>query len=339
MALSLLQPNAWILAGAVIVDLLLGDPVYSAHPVRLMGRSLTWFEHMLRKIGLDGYTGGIVLFILLFLTWVGGTVASLFLLQKWNWIAADLFHLYLAYSCLALRDLLHHARRVENAARRGDLEGARSAISQLVGRDTDKMDIPACRRAAIESLSESLADGYLSPLAWYLVAGLPGLVLFKLVSTMDSMVGYKTDRYFKFGWCGARLDDVMNYLPARFTWLLLSGISILLPKCSARKAFLIGWKQHAILPGPNSGWSEAATAGAIQRRLLGPIWARGILVTDVWLGDQSDAPAGDDTDVSRASFLVGGTGVLAACLAVAVSAFRIDLVPALCYLFNVLRRP
>ncbi len=201
------------------------------------------------------------------------------------------------------------------------------------------MDIPACRRAAIESLSESLADGYLSPLAWYLVAGLPGLVLFKLVSTMDSMVGYKTDRYFKFGWCGARLDDVMNYLPARFTWLLLSGISILLPKCSARKAFLIGWKQHAILPGPNSGWSEAATAGAIQRRLLGPIWARGILVTDVWLGDQSDAPAGDDTDVSRASFLVGGTGVLAACLAVAVSAFRIDLVPALCYLFNVLRRP
>src|SRR5262249_2742043 len=156
----------------------------------------------------------------------------------------------------------------------------------------------------------------ISPLAWYVALGLPGLLLFKVVSTMDSMVGYKTPLYVRFGWCGARLDDLMNFIPARFTWLLLSCLCLFLPRTSARKAFRIGWQQHAILPGPNSGWSEAATAGAIERRLLGPIWAKGVLVTDVWLGDPNDPAAGGDSDVWRAALLVAVTGLFSACLAI-----------------------
>jgi adenosylcobinamide-phosphate synthase len=182
------------------------------------------------------------------------------------------------------------------------------------------MDIAACRRAAIESTSENLTDGFVSPLAWYVALGLPGIVFFKVVSTMDSMVGYKTPQYLEFGWCGARLDDVMNFLPARLTWLLLAFLAILIPGCSSRKALQVGWRQHAVLPGPNSGWSEAATAGAIQRRLIGPIWANGTLVTDVWIGDPADPPAGEGSDVLRASILVGATGMLAAAFAVAISA-------------------
>ena len=96
-------------------------------------------------------------------------------------------------------------------------------MSALVGRDTDRMDAGACRRAAVESLSENLTDGFVSPVFWYVLAGIPGLVLFKVVSTMDSMVGYKTPRYLRFGWCGARLDDVMNFVPARLTWLVIAG--------------------------------------------------------------------------------------------------------------------
>jgi len=306
-----------------VLDLLIGDPVYRAHPIRLMGNTLAWLENCLRKLGADGYGGGIALFFLLSAVWVGGSGAALFGLQKWNGRAAFVFHLYLAYSCLALHDLLRHAWAVESASRRGDLESARTAISRLVGRDTDRMDIAACRRAAIESLSENLTDGFVSPLAWYVALGLPGIVLFKVVSTMDSMVGYKTPRYLKFGWCGARLDDLMNLFPARLTWLLLSLLSLVIPACSARKALLVGWRQHAILPGPNSGWSEAATAGGIQRRLIGPIWAKGVLVTDQWLGEPSDPPAGDDSDVPRASILVGATGVLAAALAVILAVMRI----------------
>ena len=299
-----------------MLDFLIGDPVYSAHPIRLIGRTLSWFENLLRKLGANGYGGGIVLFLLLSTVWVGGTGAVLVALQKWNHYAASVFYIFMAYSCLALHDLVRHAWAVEAAARRNDLEGARAFISKLVGRDTNRMDIAACRRAAIESLSENLTDGFVSPLCWYVVAGLPGLVLFKVVSTMDSMVGYKTPPYLNFGWCGARLDDVMNFVPARITWLLLTLFSFLIPGCSGRKAFRVGWQQHAILPGPNSGWSEAATAGGIQRRLLGPIWAKGLLVTDVWLGDPSDPPAGSNSDLPLAALLNVATGVLAAALAV-----------------------
>ena len=316
MEVGILRPNATLLAGAVLLDFLIGDPVYSAHPVRLIGRTLSWVEGLLRKLGADGYGGGIALFLLLSVVWVGGTSALLLGLQKWNHTTASAVHLFLAYSCLALHDLVRHAWAVEVAACRGDLDGARTSISKLVGRDTDRMDIAACRRAAIESLSENLTDGFVSPLCWYVVAGLPGLVLFKVVSTMDSMVGYKTPRYLKFGWCGARLDDLMNFVPARITWLLLTLFSFVIPGCSGEKALRIGWRQHSILPGPNSGWSEAATAGGIQRRLLGPIWAEGSLVTDVWLGDPSDPPAGSGSDLPRAAILNVAAGALAAALAV-----------------------
>jgi adenosylcobinamide-phosphate synthase len=313
---NILRPQATLLAGAVLLDFLIGDPVYPAHPIRLIGRTLSWFEIVLRKLGADGYGGGIALFLLLSTVWVGGISAILVELQQSNHYAASLFYLFMAYSCLALHDLVRHAWAVETAARHNDLEGARTFISKLVGRDTDRMDIAACRRAAIESLSENLTDGFVSPLCWDVVAGLPGLVLFKVVSTMDSMVGYKTPRYLKFGWCGAKLDDLLNFVPARITWLLLTFFSLVIPSCSGRKAFSVGWRQHAILPGPNSGWSEAATAGGIQRRLLGPIWAKGALVTDVWLGDPSDPPAGSGSDLPRAAILNVAAGVLAAALAV-----------------------
>jgi len=180
------------------------------------------------------------------------------------------------------------------------------------------MDAGACRRAAIESLSENLTDGFTSPVFWYLVAGLPALVLFKVVSTMDSMVGYKTTRYLQFGWCGARLDDVMNYVPARLTWLLIAAMAAVLPRYSGRKALVVGLQQHAVLPGPNSGWSEAATAGAIQRKLVGPIWMQGRLVTDVWIGDPLDPPAETHDDLRRAIVLVTLTGVVSAALSVSL---------------------
>jgi adenosylcobinamide-phosphate synthase len=134
------------------------------------------------------------------------------------------------------------------------------------------------------------------------------------------MVGYKTPRYLRFGWCGARLDDVMNYVPARATWLLITAIATLTPGCSPRKAFRIGLHQHAILPGPNAGWSETAAAGALQRRLVGPIWMRGTLVTDIWIGDPTDPPLATHADVTRAITLITGTGLAAAALALAALA-------------------
>jgi adenosylcobinamide-phosphate synthase len=180
------------------------------------------------------------------------------------------------------------------------------------------MDGAACRRAAVESLSENLTDGFTSPLFWYVIGGLPLLTLFKVVSTMDSMVGYRSARYLRFGWCGARLDDAMNFVPARVTWLLVAAVAAVLPAYSGRKALRVGLEQHALLPGPNAGWSEAAVAGALERRLVGPIWLNGQLVTERWVGDLSDPPLQTAGDYERASRLVAMSGITAAGAAVAI---------------------
>jgi adenosylcobinamide-phosphate synthase len=181
------------------------------------------------------------------------------------------------------------------------------------------MDIAACRRAAIESLSENFVDGFLSPLFWYLVCGVPGLLLFKVVSTMDSMVGYKTPEYLRFGWCGARLDDLMNYVPARVSWAILGLGAVPYSGLSPSKGWRIGRAQHSQLPGPNPGWSEATMAGVLQRRLIGPIWKDGVLVTKLWIGDPLDPEAGTDNDVAAAIRVVVSAAVLAVVTALALA--------------------
>lgn len=325
MALGLTLPAALaadpvLLAAAVIADLAVGDPSYPAHPVRLMGRTLASIEGVLRRVGADGYGGGIALFLALAATWAGATSALVLGAAAFDVRAGRIVHLFLLYSLLALGDLLRHGWNVERALRRGDLAAGRAAVSHLVGRDTDRMDEGACRRAVIESWSENLTDGFTSAIFWYALGGLPGLVVFKVVSTMDSMVGYKTPRYLRFGWCGARLDDAMNYVPARLTWLLLSAAAAIVTGCSASQAARIGLAQHARMPSPNSGWTEAAAAGAIRRRLAGPIWMGGTLVTDIWLGHPGDPPASQHEDVARASNLIVAGGVLASVIAIAALA-------------------
>ena len=315
-AAFLLTPDPLLLAIGVAADLAFGDPVYAWHPVRLIGRSLAWLETLLRALGLDGYGGGILLLLSLSTLWLGVVGGLLSIAGASSPIVASLVHLFLLYSLLALGDLVHHVWRIESAVRLSDIEGARRAVSELVGRDTDRMDGAACRRAAVESLSENLTDGFVSPLFWYAFFGLPGLVLFKVVSTMDSMVGYKTPRYLQFGWCGARADDIMNFVPARLTWLGIAIVAAILPNYSGRKAWTVGFHQHALLLGPNSGWSEAATAGALQRRIVGPIWLKGVQVTDLWIGDSGDPELSTSEDVTRAIALTVVTGIVFALLAV-----------------------
>jgi adenosylcobinamide-phosphate synthase len=310
-----LRPEPWALATAFVVDLVVGDPVYRAHPIRLIGASLRWFEGRLRALGFDGYGGGIALFVLLAVMWLPVLAGVMALATRAPRPAGWVAHVAVLYTMLALGDLLHHVWRIEGAVRSDDIDRARKAVSDLVGRDTDRMDAGACRRAAVESLSENLTDGFVSPVFWYVLLGLPGIVLFKIVSTMDSMVGYKTPQYLQFGWCGARLDDVMNYLPARLTWLLIAAVAFVLPGLSGRKAWRVGLEQHAVLLGPNAGWSEAATAGAIERRIVGPIWLCRSMVTDLWVGDPADPPLSDAADVRKAIVLT--TAVAMAVTAVA----------------------
>jgi adenosylcobinamide-phosphate synthase len=316
-----IRPDPIVLTIAVALDLAIGDPSYRWHPVRIIGRSVSSFERWLRRAGADGYGGGIVLFVLLSIGTIAPLLIALALAGRLSRPFALVLQGLLVYSLLALGDLLRHAWRVEACLRAGNLEAARDHVSALVGRDTDWMDAGRCRRAVVESLFESLTDGFLSPLFWYTAGGIVGIVLFKIVSTMDSMVGYKTPAYLKFGWCGARLDDGMNYVPARMSWMLIACLASALPNFSGTKAWRVGWHQHKRLPSPNSGWSEAAAAGALERRLVGPIRLHGVEVTDVWLGDSIDPPLSEAADVERALMLTTLAGLAFFAMSVVVSSF------------------
>jgi adenosylcobinamide-phosphate synthase len=156
----------------------------------------------------------------------------------------------------------------------------------------------------------------LAPLFWLMVGGVPGLIVFKIASTMDSMVGYRNERYLHFGWFGARLDDWLCWLPARLGFVLLGVTALFLPGCSALKAWRIGWRQHGLIPGPNPGWAEATAAGALQVRLIGPLHKEGHLVTEIWIGDPADPEGGHAQDMHRMRQLAQGATFLALMLSV-----------------------
>ena len=272
-----------------LLDLWLGDPVYRFHPIRLIGSLLIYLERWLFARGWNGYIGGILLGLLL----LGIVLGCYFLLQKLfgslHPVLGWSLDLYLGYSLLALRDLEIHGLRVWRATADGNLMKAREEISQLVGRDVERLDLAGCNRATLESLSENLSDGVVSPLIWLTLVGIPGMLAFKIISTMDSMVGYRNSRYLRFGWFGARADDLMNWVPARLTWVLLSISAWVLPDYDGRMAWSIGLSQHQYMSGPNAGWGQAASAGALRVQLVGEKWKNGRLQHRAWLGLPDDS--------------------------------------------------
>ena len=160
----------------------------------------------------------------------------------------------------------------------GNLTKAREEISQLVVRDVERLDLAGCNRATLESLSENLSDGVVSALIWLTLVGIPGMLAFKVISTLDSMIGYRNSRYLRFGWFGARADDLMNWVPARLTWVLLSISAWVLRGYDGRMAWSIGLSQHQYMSGPNAGWGQAASAGALRVQLVGEKWKNGCLL-------------------------------------------------------------
>ncbi|EXJ16818.1 adenosylcobinamide-phosphate synthase CbiB [Imhoffiella purpurea] len=314
-----LNAHLALILAAFVLDLVFGDPVYRLHPIRLLGIWSLACERWLFGLGLNGRIGGVLHWLLV----VAGALAGwwgvregLVWLHPWLAWCWDLF---LAYSLLSLGDLLVHGRRVLDAL--PDLPRARQAVSMLVGRDTDRLGQDGVVRATIESLSENLTDGVLTPLWALCLLGLPGLVLVKAVSNLDSMVGFKNERYARFGWAGARSDDLAHWLPARLSVPLIALASALMrlhPVLAVRAAL----RDHALLPSPNSGWSEAAFAGALRVRLIGPIHAGGRLVTQVYMGDP-DWPADLDAGHLRQALrLIRISSLLALAFGLALAAVR-----------------
>ena len=295
-----------------LLDLLLGDPRWLPHPIRAIGALIAGLEKVLRKIfpkNRSGQLAGGVALVILVLVLSGGfTLLVLWLCGKVGLWLRFLAETILCFQLLATRSLKGESMKVYKALKAGDLEGARYAVSMIVGRDTQCLDEAGVARAAVETVAENASDGVIAPLIFLAIGGAPLGMAYKAVNTMDSMVGYKNDQYLWFGRCAAKLDDVVNFIPARLAGLLMclgAGFSGF-DAPNALRIFRRDRKNHK---SPNSAHTEAAAAGALHIQLGGSNYYFGKLVEKPTIGD-ADHPV-EPLDIVRVNRLMYATAFLA----------------------------
>jgi len=302
-----------ILLLAIAFDAILGDPpwLYRAlpHPVVILGRGIDWLDRRLNRetaanVARRG-AGALAVLIL-----VGAAVATGWILSAafarlpFGWVLEGLA----MSSLVAQKSLYDHVAAVARGLEQGGLEGGRKAVSLIVGRDPESLDDAGVARAAIESLAENFSDGVVAPLFWAALFGLPGLLAYKAVNTADSMIGHRTPRHEAFGWAAARLDDLVNLVPARLAGLLIVAAALMLPGARAGKALHAMRRDAPKHRSPNAGWQEAAMAGALGLTIAGPRRYGGRTVDDAWMGAGGRTEATAE-DIRRALRLY-----LAACI-------------------------
>lgn len=262
------------IAAAYALDLMCGDPRWFPHPVKYIGRGALAMEAPLRRIIRTPRLAGIFAVLLI----VGGTAllsgGALILAYRVHPWAGDALSVLLLYTTLAARDLATHAMRVYRALKQNSLESARLLVSHLVGRDTQMLDYAGVARAAIESVAENTVDGVTAPLFFAALGGPIAAMAYKAASTLDSTFGYKNERYFYFGWASARLDDAAAWLPARLTFPLIALAAALTGE-RFKGAWRLGLRDCRMHASQNSGFSEAAVAGALGLRLGGSLYRQG----------------------------------------------------------------
>ena len=273
--------NAMSLLIGWLLDLVFGDPARLPHPIVWFGKAIAFFEHRLNKGSLRKAKGAVTAIILIVgifcLVWL---LRRLFLMTHVSLLVA--VDAVLVFYCLAGTTLIREVRDVFLAVDRSLDEGRRQ-VARIVGRDTSELTAQEVRTAALETLAENLSDGVIAPLFWFAILGTPGMLAYKMVNTLDSMIGYRTERYRDFGCWAAHIDDVANFLPARLTALLM-----VLP--TGRLGLLrFVWKNGRNHASPNSGYPEAALAGILDCRFGGPHYYFGQLFDKPFIGD-NDRP-------------------------------------------------
>lgn len=261
----------------LLLDLLLGDPRWSLHPIRLFGKLIEWGERQFNRPPHQKAKGA-----LLSLTLVLGVWCFFFAVE---WLLADYRYLLLGWQSIFFffaicpRSLIGEALAVERYVVAGDLEGARRRLSWIVGRDTSQLSFAQIRTAVLETLAENLSDGVIAPLCFYALGGVPLMMAYKMINTLDSMIGYKDERYRAFGYFAARiLDDIANYIPARLTALLMLIVA------PSKRAVQTVWRDARKHASPNSGYPESALAGILGVQFGGPNVYHGMLVEKPYIG-------------------------------------------------------
>jgi adenosylcobinamide-phosphate synthase len=303
---------AWILPAAFVLDLVIGDPVGLPHPIRWMGRLIASWEKKFRKRFLSERTAGALLAV----TLVSGTwlvcAAALTAAQAVHPGLALAFHVVLIYYALSIKSLRAEVLKVYAAIKQNALEEAREQLSTIVGRDVEPLDEAGVVRAAVETVAENLVDGIIVPLFFAALGGGPLAMAYKMVNTLDSMIGYKNERYGRFGWFAARLDDAANFVPARISAIVISLAAPLVRRSCTRaiKTAIRDGRKHL---SPNAGIPEAAFAGALGIRLGGPNFYNGRLVEKPYIGQALRPIAMEDIKTATSLMLASAFIWLLAC--------------------------
>ena len=279
---------------ALCLDRLIGwpDKVYRrlSHPVVGIGRLIEFFDVQLNKhhwpVAIRYITGSFSLLLVITINAAAFSVVVFALPSGWT---GTITTALIAWPFLAAKSLHSHVKAVVKSLQADDLPAARLAVSRIVGRNSEQLDQPAITRATVESLAENTSDGVVAPLFWGVLFGLPGLVVYKAINTADSMIGYRNDQYAAFGWASARLDDIVNIVPARLTGLIYA----LLAKAPLQ-VLKIMLKDAPLHRSWNAGWPESALAIALGIRLSGPRFYGGVVTTDPWLNGTGRDPCPED---------------------------------------------
>lgn len=303
-----------ILAVAVgfLLDLLIGDPHWLYHPVRLIGHLISALEKLLRgsfpKTEKGELTAGAFLLILTAGITAGMSWLLLCLAGRVHPYVRFALETVMCYQLLATKALKDETMKVYDALKEGDLNKARYAVSMVVGRDTEVLDDIGVAKAAIETVAENTSDGIIAPLLFMVIGGAPFGFFYKAVNTMDSMVGYKNEKYLYFGRAAARFDDALNYIPARLSAMLMTAACVFC-RMDAAHAWKIYMRDRYHHSSPNSAHTEAAAAGALHIQLAGNAYYFGKLYEKPTLGD-ADRPV-EYEDIRRVNRLLYGTAILA----------------------------
>jgi len=282
-----------MLALALMLDAIFGEPDWLwrrvAHPAALFGRAIDGLEGLLNEGANRRARGALAVLVLVAAVWLAARVLS------WG-IFLGVFEVLGAAVLLAQRSLADHVTAVADALRISLAEG-RVAVAQIVGRDPETLDQAGVARAAIESAAENFSDGVVAPVFWFLIGGLPGIAIYKAVNTADSMIGHRSERFAEFGWAAARLDDLLNWIPAR----LAGGLICLVG--GGRSALETMLRDAGLHKSPSAGWPEAATAASLEIALAGPRIYGGVVTDDPYLNAGGRRAAGP-ADIEAAVRLI-----------------------------------
>ena len=269
-----------------ILDLIIGDPNNPVHPVRIIGKLCSFLENIMRKIFKNSLK---LAGLLVWLITVGVTFTVTFFIidiaKKYNIYFGILLEGILIYFCISSKGLVVEGRKVIKHLLKNDIEGARKQLSYIVGRDTQSLDEKGIVRAVVETIAENMSDGVIAPIFYAGIFGAPLAMAYKAVNTMDSMFGYKNDKYMEFGFFPAKLDDVFNYIPARVTGIIIVISSFIL-RYDYKNSFKIYKRDRYNHTSPNSAHPEAAMAGALDVQLGGANYYFGRLVEKPTIGDK-----------------------------------------------------